>query len=65
MTVASETQDEAAEVMRCLRESLRDPAFATAVFSLLVGFPSQSRPCSHSSHFLGGGQQEGERGTRE
>lgn len=65
MTVARETQDEAAKVMRCLGESLRDPPFATAVFSLLVGFPSQSRPCSHSSHFLAGGLRDTEKATRE
>ena len=37
MTVASETQDEAAEVMRCLRESLRDPTFASVLALLVAG----------------------------
>lgn len=37
MTVARETQDEAAEVMRCLGESLRDPAFASVLAVLVAG----------------------------
>ena len=36
MTVARETQDEAAEVMRCLRESLRESALASALVQLLA-----------------------------
>jgi hypothetical protein len=37
MTVARETQDEAAEVMRCLGESLRDPGFVTVLALLVAG----------------------------
>lgn len=37
MTVARETQDEAAEVMRCLGESLREPTFAIVLAFLLSG----------------------------
>jgi hypothetical protein len=37
MTVARETQDEAAEVMRCLWESLRDPGFVTVLALLVAG----------------------------
>ena len=33
---ARETQDEAAEVMRCLRESLRESAFASALVQLVA-----------------------------
>ncbi len=36
MTVARETQDEAAEVMRCLHESVCDPAFVRALALLLT-----------------------------
>jgi len=37
MTDAMTVRDEAAEVMRCLRESLRHPAFATALAAVLSG----------------------------
>ena len=48
-------QDEAAEILRCLLESLRERPFA-AVLAQLVRLPSEPRECSHGSHFLAGGQ---------
>ena len=62
--VEKKVKDEIAEVLRCLRQSIAEPVFAT-VLVLLIGSRSASRPCSHSSHFLTGGERETKKATRE